>query len=163
MSAEKTMKIVIFTAAILGFLAGGIAQASSFNLTGTWEGQAVCDELIDGKYTFDVFRDPLKIIQDGDIVHVAAFGVIYEGTVQQLKRGPNDGEAVIHTCGGTPENEVVRIQHIDAKPNGEGKLDAITPSRATSSSPARVLMVPANGATLASRTKFPKSPLAIEG
>jgi hypothetical protein len=70
MSAEKTMKIVIFTTvAILGFLAGRIAQATSLNLTGTWEGQAVCDELIDGKYTFDIFPDPMKIIQDRDIIH----------------------------------------------------------------------------------------------
>src|SRR5918999_997412 len=127
MSAEKMMKIMIFTTVtILGVLAGGIAQANSLNLTGTWEGQAVCDELIDGKYTFDIFPDPLEITQSDDIVHVAAFGVFYEGTVQQLEGGPNDGEAVIHACGGTPENEVVRIQHIEAKPNGEGKLDAIT-------------------------------------
>jgi hypothetical protein len=127
MSAEKKMKIMIFTTvAILGILAGGIAQANSLNLTGTWEGQAVCDELIDGKYTFDIFPDPLEITQDGDIVHVAAFGVLYEGTVQPLEGGPNDGEAVIHACGGTPENEVARIQHIETKPNGEGRLDAIT-------------------------------------
>jgi hypothetical protein len=80
MSAEKAMKIMIFTTvAILGVLAGGIAQANSLNLTGTWEGQAVCDELIDGKYTFDIFPDLLEITQDGDIVHVAAFGVLYEG------------------------------------------------------------------------------------
>jgi hypothetical protein len=45
MSAEKTMKIMIFTGAILGVLAGGTAQANSLDLTGTWEGQAVCDEL----------------------------------------------------------------------------------------------------------------------
>jgi hypothetical protein len=45
MSAEKTMKIMIFTVAILGFLAARIAQATSLNLTGTWKGQAVCDEL----------------------------------------------------------------------------------------------------------------------
>jgi hypothetical protein len=35
MSAEKTIKIMIFTVTILGVLAGGIAQANSLNLTGT--------------------------------------------------------------------------------------------------------------------------------
>jgi hypothetical protein len=114
-------------AGVVGILSiSGPAVAGSLDLTGTWEGQAVCDELIDGEYTLHVFPDPLEITQVGDRVRVSGFGVLYEGTIQRLKGGPNDGEAMIHACGGVPENEVVRIQHIVTKGNDEGRLDANT-------------------------------------
>ncbi len=111
---------------IVMLLATVPVAAAPLDLTGTWEGQAVCDELIDGEYTLHVFPDPLEITQKGDRVFVSGFGVLYQGTVQRLSGGPNDGEAMIHACGGIPENEVVRIGHIVTKGNGEGRLDANT-------------------------------------
>ncbi len=120
------MKLFSLRVLVLALFVGPAAVAAApLDLTGNWEGQAVCDELIDGEYTLHVFPDPLEITQEGDRVRVSGFGVLYEGTVQHLK-GPNGGEAMIHACGGIPENEVVRIQHIVTKRNGEGRLDANT-------------------------------------
>ena len=125
------MKLFGLLVLVLALLVGPAAVAKTpaaepLDLTGKWKGQAVCDELIDGEYTLHVFADSLKITQEGDRVRVSGFGVLYEGTVQRLMAGPNDGEAMIHACGGIPENEVVRIQHIVTKGNGEGRLDANT-------------------------------------
>ncbi len=124
------MKLSSLLVLVIALFAGpAVVQTSAatpLDLTGNWEGQADCDELIDGEYTLHVFPNPLKITQEGDRVRVSGFGVLYEGTVQQLKGGPNDGEAMIHACGGIPENEVVRIQHIVTKGNGKGRLDANT-------------------------------------
>ncbi len=123
------MKLFSLLVLVLALFVGqaAVAQrlgAAPLDLTGNWEGQAVCDELIDGEYTLHVFPDPLEITQLGDRVRVSGFGILYEGTIQHLKGGPNDGEAMIHACGGISENEVVRIQHIVTKRNGEGRLDA---------------------------------------
>ncbi len=120
----KLFSLLVLVLAL--FVVAQTPAAAPLDLTGKWEGQAVCDELIDGEYTLHVFPDPLEITQEGDRVRVSGFGVLYEGTVQHLKGGPNDGEAMIHACGGIPENEVVRIQHIVTKANGEGRLDANT-------------------------------------
>ena len=113
---------IVVTAVILG-LSVGVADAKSLR---TWRGQAVCDELVAGKYTFNIFTDALLITQAGDRVHASAFGVLYEGTTQQLVEGPNDGEAALHACGGVPDHKTIRIQHITTKPQGESKLDGIT-------------------------------------
>jgi hypothetical protein len=125
-------------AAAVTFGCAGFVEAAPVNITGTWEGQAACDELIAGKYTSDIFTDKLLITQVGDQVLATAFGVIYKGTVQQFRDGPNDGEAVLYACGGTPDHETIRIQHINVRSQGKSELDGITIYESTAFFPGSV-------------------------
>ena len=96
MSARKTMTALVVV--VLGLLGAGAAQADPFDMTGTWSGIAPCDVLSGGEYSFDQFpEDNYLIAHDtvNDTIRVSAYGVVYEGTVQRLNGGPNDGEAVL--------------------------------------------------------------------
>lgn len=122
MTARSTTKAIM--AMILLLFAAGAAQADPPGMTGTWSGVAPCEELADGEYTFEEFPEgDFRIIQNGNTLRAAGFGVVYEGTIQVLKGGPNDGEAILNACGGAVDGETARIRHIVLK-GGEAKFDA---------------------------------------
>lgn len=127
MNGKKTIKLVALTIAVLGLLGLGTVHADSLNMTGTWEGFAVCDELKGGEFTHDLFPDSLEISQDGDTVRISGFGILYEGKVQEITGSGNSiqGEAVVGACGGIEETETVRIQRIITQ-GSEGSFDAAT-------------------------------------
>ncbi len=111
---------------IVGGLCPHRAVAESFDLTGTWEGFAVCEELKDGKFTHETFPDPLEISHRGEKIRIRGFGILYEGVTQSIRRGQLDGEALVSACGGIPETETVRLKQIITKANGQGELVADT-------------------------------------
>lgn len=126
MNGKKTIKLIALTMAVFGLFGLGTVQAGSLNMTGTWEGFTVCDELKGGEFTYDSFPEPeLKISQDGDTVRMSAFGILYEGKVQEITGAGSSiqGEAVVGACGGIEETETVRIQRIITK-GTEGSFDA---------------------------------------
>ena len=123
MNGKKMIKLIVFSVAVFGLFGLGTVQAGSLNMTGTWEGFTVCDELKDGVFTYDSFPEPeLQISQDGDTLRMSAFGIFYEGKVQEITGSSIQAEAVVSACGGTPETETVRLR-ITIKGN-EGSLDA---------------------------------------
>ena len=123
MNGKKTIKLIALTMAVFGLFGLGAVQAGSLNMTGTWEGFTACDELKGGEFTHDSFPELLKISQDGDMVRMEGFGILYEGKVQEITGSSIQGEAVLGACGGTPETETVRIQRIITK-GTEGSFDA---------------------------------------
>jgi hypothetical protein len=113
---------------VLGLLVAGAAVADPpADMTGTWSGSAPCEVLDNGEYTFEDFDEPnFLIVHDtaNDTIRVSATGVIYEGTVQRLKGGPNDAEAVMEDCGGVAGSpEVVRFRHVVIDKSGAARLD----------------------------------------
>jgi hypothetical protein len=122
--AVSTLLGVFFL--IVGGLSSHQAMAGSFDLTGTREGFAVCEELKDGKFTHDIFPDPLEISHSGDNIRISGFGILYEGVTQSILQGQLDGEALVSACGGIPETETVRIKQIITKGNGQGEFVADT-------------------------------------
>ncbi len=69
------------------------AVAKRFNLTGTWKGYAVCEELKGGHFTFDAFPEPLSISHRADRIRISTFGVLYEGVTQTIPKSQLRGEA----------------------------------------------------------------------
>ena len=102
------------------------ALAAPFDLTGTWKGFAVCEELKDGKFTHETFPSPLEISHMGDTIRIRGFGILYEGVTQSIGQGQLDGEALLSACGGIPETETVRLRQVVTKRNGWGKFVADT-------------------------------------
>jgi hypothetical protein len=123
---------------LLGWLAlgsGALAQnGSEVDLTGTWEGTVVCDELLGGEYVNFIDTDDfLEIIQDGNTFRIAYRSVgegdeveddlLYEGVIQEVE-GSIYSEAVAGTCGGDYEaQEIIRLRRILAS-GEEGRFDA---------------------------------------
>ncbi len=110
---------------LLGFVAPQ-AEAFSFDLTGTWIGTQVCDDLVDGVPENFVLTDNLlEISQDGQNIRMKNFGLLYEGVAQKIAGGPTKGEAVVSVCGGNFEaQEIVRIKRIRTGGPGAGSWDA---------------------------------------
>ena len=102
------------------------AVAKEFDLTGTWEGYAVCEELKGGHFTFDTFPDPLSISHRGDRIRISAFGILYEGVTQTIHGSQLRGEALVKACGGIPETETVRIRQVVTNQQGLDELVADT-------------------------------------
>jgi len=122
---------------MLGSLAlgpGALAQGGSeVDLTGTWEGTQVCDELIGGEFAnFVVIDNSLLIVQAGDrfrFLYIeqsqeeVAADLVYEGVIQQVE-GSDHSEAMAGICGGDYEaEEIVRLRRIETSADG-GRFDA---------------------------------------
>jgi hypothetical protein len=130
-SGEETMRAISRAAALttmLGFLASGsgpLAQdGAEIDLTGTWEGTQICDELIGGEFVNTVIADnPLLIVQDGDTLRFLYIGepeeeiaddLLYEGVLQSVD-GSDHFEALVGVCGGDYKaEEIVRLRRIES-------------------------------------------------
>ncbi len=120
----KKVTVLFLALALTGFAA---AQAKKLpDLTGTYQGTQICDDLVDGeRQNFLLVSDTLLIKQDGDVVHMDNFGLLYSGNIQGAEG--KSAEAMMTVCdGGEFEaKEIVRIRHIRTKKStGEGAWDA---------------------------------------
>jgi hypothetical protein len=133
----------------LAFGSGALAEDASVDLTGTWEGAQICDDLIGGEYAhFVVVDNTLLFVQDGDRFRFVYIGdeediaddLVYEGVIQTVD-GSDHFEALAGMCGGDYKaEEIVRLRRIeisdtaarfdaesifftDAFPSAEGVLD----------------------------------------
>ena len=107
----------------LAFGSGALAQdGSDVDLTGTWEGAQICEELIGGEFgNFVVVDNPLLVVQDGDTFRFLYVGdeeeladdLVYEGVIQNVE-GSDHFEALAGICGGDYKaEEIVRLRRID--------------------------------------------------
>jgi hypothetical protein len=111
---------------MLGSLALGSSalaeDVSDVDLTGTWEGAQICDELIRGEYGhFVVVDNPLLFVQDGDRFRFVYIGdeadiaddLVYEGVIQTVE-GSDHFEALAGICGGDYKaEEIIRLRRIE--------------------------------------------------
>jgi hypothetical protein len=103
---------------LLGSLALGsstLAQdGSEVDLTGTWEGAQICEELIGGEFfNFVAAKDRVLVIQDGDRLRFSNLDLVYEGVIQEVQ-GSDFVEAIAGVCGGDYKaEEIVRLRRID--------------------------------------------------
>jgi hypothetical protein len=111
---------------MLGSLAFGSSSTLAtdgleVDLTGTWEGEKVCDQFSDGEFrNFVLVDDVLLIIQDDDTFRfVDLLGtqvpddIVYEGVIQAVD-GSDQFEALAGICGGDfNAEEVVRLRRIN--------------------------------------------------
>ena len=117
---------VLALSSMLGYLAfasGALAQdGSDVDLTGTWKGAQICEELIGSEFgNFVVVDNPLLVVQDGDTFRFLYVGdeeeladdLIYEGVIQNVE-GSDHFEALAGICGGDYKaEEIVRLRRID--------------------------------------------------
>ena len=113
--------------------AGALAQnQSAVDLTGTWEGTVVCDELLGGEYLNFIDSEAfIEIVQQDNTFRMAyrtptAEGqdLLYEGVIQEVE-GSIYSEAIASICGGDYEaQEIIRLQRIFTGEEGAGRFDA---------------------------------------
>ena len=107
----------------LAFASSALAQdGSDVDLTGTWKGAQICEELIGGEFgNFVVVDNPLLVVQDGDTFRFLYVGdeeeladdLVYEGVIQNVE-GSDHFEALAGICGGDYKaEEIVRLRRID--------------------------------------------------
>ena len=112
-------------ACLAPWLSGSSALAQDgpeVDLTGTWEGAQICDELIGGEFSnFVIIDNPLLVVQDGD-----TFRFLYLGdprrrlpTISSMRasfktvEGSDHFEALAGVCGGDYKaEEMVRLRRI---------------------------------------------------
>lgn len=125
---------VIAVVVVIGLVGLVFQQAVAFDLTGTWIGTQICDEIVGGKFeNFVVTEDEVQISQCGDEIRMttsglSTFGLLYSGVIQENEECKDTGEAILTVCGGDFEaQEMVRIMRIRAKKNETaGSWDAIS-------------------------------------
>jgi hypothetical protein len=123
---RRTAKVLALSS-MLGSLAFGSSalaeDASEIDLTGTWEGAQICDELIGGKFSdFVIVDNPLLVVQDGDTFRFLYIGepeeeiaddLVYEGVIQAVE-GSDQFEAMAGICSGDYKaEEIVRLRQIE--------------------------------------------------
>jgi hypothetical protein len=112
-----TLKALIVGGALSSLVFGPSALAtgnqSGSDLTGTWEGTQICDELIGGEYfNFVAVTDQLLLVQEGNRLRFFNLDLVYEGVIQEVA-GQNSREALAGVCGGEYEaQEIVRLRRI---------------------------------------------------
>ena len=93
------------------------------DLTGTWEGAQICDDLTGGELSnFVIVDNPLLVVQDGDTFRFVYVGhpeeevaddLVYEGVIQPVE-GSDHFEALAGVCGGDYKaEEIVRLRRIE--------------------------------------------------
>ncbi len=104
----------------LAFGSSALAQdGSEVDLTGTWQGAQICDDLIGGEFDhFVIVDNPLLVVQDGDRFRFLYTGepeeeladdLVYEGVIQTVE-GSDHFEALAGICGGDYKaEEIVRL------------------------------------------------------
>ena len=118
----------------LAFGSSALAQdGSDVDLTGTWQGAQICDDLIGGKFDhFVIVDNPLLVVQDGDRFRFLYTGepedeladdLVYEGVIQTVE-GSDHFEALAGICGGDYKaEEIVRLRRIETSET-VGRFDA---------------------------------------
>ncbi len=115
----------------LGSMLGSLVLGSSalaqdgpeVDLTGTWEGAQICDDLTGGELSnFVIVDNPLLVVQDGDTFRFVYVGhpeeevaddLVYEGVIQPVE-GSDHFEALAGVCGGDYKaEEIVRLRRIE--------------------------------------------------
>jgi len=122
------MRKLFIATPIMGLLCFVVPQAyAAFDMTGTWKGTQVCNDLTEGVAENYLLQDDIvEISQQGMDIRMTGLGLLYEG-VGQRTAGPIKGEAVVSVCGGEFEaQEIVRIQRIQTGGAGQGSWDAIS-------------------------------------
>ena len=132
---RRTSKAFAFSSMLgsLAFGSGALAQdGSGVDLTGTWEGAQICEELIGGEFSnFVVVDNPLLVVQDGDTFRFLYVGdeeaiaddLLYEGVIQNVE-GSDHFEALAGICGGDYKaEEIVRLRRIETSADS-GRFDA---------------------------------------
>ena len=118
----------------LAFGSGALAQdGSEVDLTGTWQGAQVCDELDGGEFTpFVVVDSRLLVVQDGDRFRFLSVGdvedladdLVSEGVIQTVE-GDDHFEALAGICGGDYKaEEIVRLRRIETSETA-ARFDAL--------------------------------------
>ena len=107
-------------------------DGSEVDLTGTWEGAQICDELIEGEFTdFVVVDNVLLVVQDDDTFRFLFIGdeesiaddLVYEGVIQTVEDSDHF-EALAGICGGDYKaEELVRLRRIETSADS-GRFDA---------------------------------------
>jgi hypothetical protein len=132
---RRTSK-VLSLCSMLGSLAFGSSalatDGSEVDLTGTWEGEKICDQLNEGEFrNFVQVDDVLLVIQDGDTFRFVDLGtqpeipddLVYEGVIQNVE-GSNNLEALAGICGGDYNAQaIIRLRRI-AISETEASFDA---------------------------------------
>jgi hypothetical protein len=122
---RRTSKVLSLCSMLGSLVFGSSALAtdgSEVDLTGTWEGEKICDQLNEGESrNFVLVDDVLLVIQDGDTFRfVDLLGtqpeipddIVYEGVIQNVE-GSNNLEALAGICGGDfKAQEIVRLRRI---------------------------------------------------
>ena len=119
----KKITILTLILALAGFAAASAQPLP--DVTGTYVGTQICDDLVDGERQNFLLADNLLLMkQDGDVVYMANFDLLYKGTIQGAEG--KSAEALVSVCGGDFEaQEIVRIRRIRTnKATGEGAWDA---------------------------------------
>lgn len=117
----------------LAFGSGALAEdGSEVDLTGTWQGTQICDELIGGEFhNFVAVDSPLLVVQDGDRFRFLVVGdeeeiaddLVYQGVIQTVE-GDDHFEAMAGICGGDYKaEEIVRLRRIETSDTA-GHFDA---------------------------------------
>lgn len=111
---------------VAAFPAGG----GDSDLTGTWEGLQVCDDVDGGVQQNFVTDDRVEITQSADVLRLrrvtrdGAHALIYGGPVMELQ-GSTRREAMVWVCGGTYEaRETLRLRRVRTDADGSGTFDA---------------------------------------
>jgi hypothetical protein len=125
---RRTAKTLVAASALgsLALGAGALAQdGSEVDLTGTWQGTVVCDELLGGEYLNFVDTDAFfEILQEDNTFRMAyrspdaegeeqvADDLLYGGVIQEVE-GSIYHEAIAGICGGDYEaQEIIRLRRI---------------------------------------------------
>jgi hypothetical protein len=123
---------VLVAAGVLGTfgVAASPAGGSDSDLTGTWEGLQVCDDVDGGVQQNFVTDDHVEISQQGDrlrlrrVTRDGAQALIYQGPVLELQ-GSTRSETMISVCGGTYEaRETLRLRRVRTDADGSATFDA---------------------------------------
>ena len=122
---RRTSRLLAFASMLapLAFGPGALADdGSEVDLTGTWEGAQICDELVGGEFSdFVIVDNPLLVVQDGDTFRFLVVGsedaiaddLVYEGVIQRVE-GSDHFEALASICGGDYQaEEIVRLRQIE--------------------------------------------------
>src|SRR5262245_15254115 len=127
---RRTSK-VLSLCSMLGSLAFGSSalatDGSEVDLTGTWQGVKICDQLNGGEFrNFVQVDDVLHIIQDGDTFKLVDLGtqpeipddLVYEGVIQNVE-GSNNSEAFAVICSGDYKAQAtLRLRRIEISETG---------------------------------------------
>ena len=123
---RRTSKVLAISSMLGCFPFGSSVLAqdgSEIDLTGTWEGSQICDDLLGGEFDdFVIVDNPLLVVQDGDRFRFVYIGepeeeiaddLVYESVIQTVE-GSDQFEAMAGICGGDYKaEEIVRLRRIE--------------------------------------------------